>query len=189
MKILITGFEPFLNNKVNPSMDVANALLKRNRVVLILPVEYEKAKELLLETIKREKPDYILSLGLHDQSSTIRIERTAYNEMDSASPDNAGVIKRGEPVIEGGLEKISTLVYTALLSGLIRLRNVPCVESLNPGRYLCNMVYYLDLNSSATTSLFIHLPPYSAMDKEDMIKACEATIELLINGRHNINNI
>lgn len=189
MKILITGFEPFNGMEVNPSKTIAKKYVRSNYIVCILPVSYQKAKEEFLKVIEKEKPDYILSLGLNSGSQSVRVEHYAYNLMSGKNPDEDGVYKNQEVIIPGAPSRFSSLVDTTLITTLCKLKGISCIESGDPGRFICNMIYYLALNSKAKASLFIHLPKFEDMSSDQMVLAVDVAIEVLINGRHNPNNI
>jgi len=185
MKLLITGFEPFGGNEVNPSKVIAQECSDKNRVIHILPVSYQRTKDDFLKILEEEKPDYILSLGLNASSDTIHIEKYAYNLMSAKKPDNDGTYKSQEAIIPGEAERLSSSVDTTSIVDLCQKQGIACIESHDPGRYICNMAYYLGLSSKAKGALFVHLPKFSNMSLEDMLSAVNIAIEVLINAKIN----
>jgi pyroglutamyl-peptidase len=156
-KILVTGFEPFLQHALNPSKEVLSALADASVVTLLLPVSYAKAMEILLPKIESEKPDYIVGLGLAASRDAIALEQKAFNEATSSQPDNDGVTKTAEAIIPKGLHELDTTIDLNALKSLLAAKGIEAKTSLDPGRYVCNEVYYLALSSGAK-SLFVHLP-------------------------------
>src|SRR5574344_2186508 len=83
MKLLLSGFEPFLNNKINPSFEVLKKLPKDidvNEINIIeLPVTFNESFKVLEKEIKVIKPDIVISFGLAAGREAISLESTAYN--------------------------------------------------------------------------------------------------------------
>lgn len=75
MKILVTGFEPFLDNDINPSKELVESSLFASFNTMILPVSYGKARESLLLAIDSINPDLVLSFGLASSRKGITIEK------------------------------------------------------------------------------------------------------------------
>jgi pyroglutamyl-peptidase len=157
MKILITGFQPFLTHSTNPAETVAKALASKDHKVLILPVTYEGTKKELLKVMKKEKPNFILSLGLAASREHVSLEKNAFNEMNSSHPDAAGHLAYGEKILPAGKEILSTSIdLESLKLNLIKTGKKIDISN-DPGRYCCNECYYLAL-ASGTPALFVHLP-------------------------------
>jgi pyroglutamyl-peptidase len=92
MKILVTGFMPFLGEKINPSEMLANELAQNFPEVtsLILPVEFKKSFEVLKSHLKNTTYDYIVSLGEASRRSKIRLEKIDLNWIQSEHKDESG---------------------------------------------------------------------------------------------------
>jgi pyroglutamyl-peptidase len=175
MKILVTGFKPFLSHSTNPAETVARALENRDIKALILPVTYEGTKKQLLSAIKKEKPDFILSFGLAASRDHVSLEKQAFNELNSSHPDASGHLALGEKILPSGKEQLETsLDLKSFQSNLIKEGHIVDL-SLDPGRYCCNECYYLDL-ASGIPSLFIHLPLES---KSSILEDLEIATDLL----------
>lgn len=181
MKILVTGFGGFLSHQENPAEKVAKALQNEDTVVLILPVSYEKSRMLLLRKIEMVRPELILSFGLAASRKEISLEKTAYNAMASSSPDNDGVMKEGEKILPFGEENLSTPFALPALQKCLSEEGIPSVISLDPGRYICNEVYYSDLESGIP-SLFVHLPKDENCPLEEAIRAAKILEKALIDS-------
>tara|TARA_R110002072_G_scaffold64203_3_gene159461 strand:+ start:69716 stop:70231 length:516 start_codon:yes stop_codon:yes gene_type:complete len=150
--ILITGFTPFLDHKINPSQEIAN-LLKDSFSTIVFEVSYEKVTHKLLQ-LDLESYDAIILLGLSSNRNKISIEKFAYNLIDVAKPDNDNIIKQNEPILVGGRPKISTEFN---LGEITKVLEEEWQYSDDPGRYLCNFLFYKVLNRNRN-SVFIHLP-------------------------------
>ena len=104
-KILVTGFEPFGGDEVNPSGDIAKSLdgfeVAGHRVVsAIMPVEWGTVQSRLESLIDEVEPAVVLSLGLSAGRAEISVEKVAVN-YTSKSKDNAGVIPVERSIIQG----------------------------------------------------------------------------------------
>ena len=163
MKILVTGFEPFGGQTVNPSWlavrtlpeEIGSAQLVRAE----LPVEWSRTGRSLLDQIEKNAPDAILLTGQAGGADCVRIERVGLNLCDSASPDNAGEIRRDTPVAPGAPAAIfSTFDYARILSALTEA-GLPARYSYSAGTYLCNCALFTALNAAPGLPVgFIHLP-------------------------------
>ena len=165
--LLLTGFEPFLNYPVNPTMKIAKELhgMEIGRYKIhseILPVEFSKSGDALMAYIKEVKPDAVLSLGLAGGRSKITPERIAINVNDGPA-DNSGHIPVNEQITENGADGyFSTLPIRKMVNALNEA-GLPASISNTAGAYLCNNVMYRALhfaNKERPDMLagFIHIP-------------------------------
>lgn len=164
--ILVTGFEPFAAATSNPSKMVVEqlAMFEMTGVRLIskvLPVEFTKATQLLLDLMADIKPDVVIALGQAEGRSDISIERMAINLADAKIPDNAG-IKLTNQTIEtsGAAGYFSTLPVEELVLA-VNESGIKCSQSLSAGSFVCNYIFYQmqhALKNTKVISGFIHLP-------------------------------
>ena len=105
-KILVTGFDPFGGEKVNPALEVIKLLPKKvgeNEVrILEIPTVYRKSVEKIEKEIESYKPDYVLSIGQAGGRASISIERVAINIDDFRIKDNEGNQPIDEKIFEDG---------------------------------------------------------------------------------------
>lgn len=177
----MTGFERFLGNASNPSwaglvrMMELRPELKKRVAVGSIPVVYGTAAIALKELVTRYEPRMVICLGMHGgvESSgrglrTFYVERFAYNLDDCPAPDNAGNVRRDQPIVRSqsrDASLASTIDSGMLLEGLMR-SGAQAAVSDNPGRYLCNHLYFHALLHSQVgggkpQAGFIHVPPSS----------------------------
>ncbi|MEA4921373.1 MAG: pyroglutamyl-peptidase I [Clostridiaceae bacterium] len=180
MKILVTGFEPFGGESVNPSWMAVDTLPEQlNGAEIIkkrLPVVYYKALEILEGYINEYRPDVVLMSGQAGNSDSIRIERAGVNICEASIPDNDGVLLTGEPVVDGGpAAYFSTFPYRAMLSA-VKETGIAVKFSYSAGAYLCNHILYGALHMAETKypgmkAGFIHVPylPEQVKDKEGSV--------------------
>lgn len=174
-RVLITGFGAFLSHGVNPAEQVALSLKKEHYDIAILPVSYQKAKQAFFAIPNLRSYDLILSLGLASSRRLISLERTAYNEMNALHLDNDGVRKLGEVIVPGQPASLTTSLNVPALHEALEKAGIPSEISSDPGRYICNEVYYLDL-VSGIPALFVHFP---SLEKSSLEKDLAATKVIL----------
>ena len=196
MKVLVTGFEPFGGETLNPSWEAAcrlpDRIGERQIVKEQLPVEFIHAGEKMKAAFYRERPDTVLCLGQAGGRTGISIERIAVNLMDSEMPDNAGFCPKEEPVDKNGPDGLfARLPVRALKEALCR-EGIPAEVSLSAGTYVCNDLLYrllMLLKEEGGLGGFIHLPflPVQAagkagrpsMEMETMVRGLTLLIEEL----------
>ena len=167
---LITGFEPFGGQTVNPSWAVARALQGRTlgaveRPVKVqalqLPCVFDLALQVLQQHLQSLQPVAVLALGQAEGRSDISVERVAINVNDARIPDNAGAQPVDTPVVnDGPAAYFSTLPIKRIVAGL-RAAGLPASVSQTAGTYLCNHVFYGLLHALQGRTVpagFIHLP-------------------------------
>jgi pyroglutamyl-peptidase len=166
MSVLITGFEPFGGEAINPSWEVARALhgqvLAGQQVeAACLPTEFERAPAVLAEALARLRPRLVIALGQASGRAEVSIERVAVNLIDARIADNAGLRPHDAPVCPGApAAYFSTLPVKALRDGL-RAAGHPAGLSLSAGAFVCNQVFFelqRRLEGQGAMSGFIHLP-------------------------------
>lgn len=106
MKILVTGFEPFGGETMNPSWEVVRLLPDEIAGVQIIkkemPVVFDRGKEELAEAAKLHRPDLVLCVGQAGGTPSICVERVGINLIDARIPDNDGKQPVDMPVCEDG---------------------------------------------------------------------------------------
>lgn len=171
--LLLTYFEPFDGRDVNRSESVARALAEEpalreafERIVLCsVPVVYDRAEESTGRCISEaraaddaNRPMLVVSFGEYD-GTRLRIETAAHNlDNTPGIADNAGVVRSGSRIVEGGPESIGFLFpFTEFFkSGALRALD-PRVSS-SPGAFLCNhLAYQLARRHVETPFVFIHV--------------------------------
>jgi pyroglutamyl-peptidase len=166
LRILITGFEPFGGDSVNPSWLVAQHLSRASIAgaqvqALQLPCVFGVSAQVLAQALAQHQPDVVLALGLAQGREGISIERVAINVDDARIPDNAGQQPIDTPVVPGGpAAYFSTLPIKRLVQGLQQAVH-PVHISQTAGTFVCNHVFYAlqhHLRGQHVMSGFVHLP-------------------------------
>lgn len=187
--VLITGFEPFGENLVNPSIMVSDFLngtsIEGKKVYsLSLPVIYFKAANKVRNKMDKLSPDFVICLGLDNRSTSIAVERNAWNVIASFHPDNEGTVIIFRPIAFAPLYLSSTLPVTKIVDDM-RAANISALHSLFAGTFVCNEVFYKALLYSKKKNIevgFIHMPniptqnPYG-MEFEKLAEAVRIAIK------------
>jgi pyroglutamyl-peptidase len=171
--ILVTGFEPFGGDAVNPSQELAKAVDGRaigTLVVrsLVLPVQHEAARDIVAAELDADGLASVVQLGLAGGRARVSLERVAVNVMDYQQPDAAGDVKRDEACVPGGPPAYwSTLPLRQILAELAA-QGIPAHLSYTAGAYLCNFAMYTTLHALAERGRtipagFVHLPYLPSM--------------------------
>ena len=202
--VLVTGFEPFAGERLNPSALAAQALdgreLAHQRVVgTVLPCVFGKSLTVLEHEIQRTQPDLVICVGLAGGRGEISVERVAINVEDAIIPDNAGNQPVDRPVVQGGPAAYwSTLPIKSIVAAL-REANLPAMISQSAGTFVCNHVFYGLMRLLAGTPEvrggFIHVPflPEQARRVADgtpglpldtIIRGLEIAIETSLTTQH-----
>lgn len=198
MKLLISGFEPFGGEKVNPSWEVVkrlpNIMSDCEIVKCCLPVSFVSAQQKIAEAIRLHCPDVVISVGQAGGRSAVSFERAALNVADSQKPDNDGFLPTDLQVVEGGPAAYFSTLPIKQMKLTVVDAGIPAEISNSAGTFVCNSVMYTALHISATESNpmlagFIHLPymPCQVIDKpkkasmnlEDMAKAVEIAVSVV----------
>lgn len=179
-KILITGFRPFLGEKINPS-EILLDQLKRdfafqgNVDTLLLPVSFVQAPQILQEHLAKKKYDVILLLGQAGGRAKICLERVALNWIETENPDEEGYQPSQGPIVMGQAPAIFCELPLEMWKQQLQKKNLPVTISLSAGGYVCNYVYYqvllkLQEQKSSCRACFIHVPylPEQTLNKENM---------------------
>ena len=146
-RILLTGFEPFGGEPVNPSWQVAQALdgeaIAGAHVTAVqLPCVFGGALTALDAALQAVRPDLVLCLGQAGGRCDFSLERVAINVDDARIDDNAGARPIDEPVVPGGPAGLfSSLPIKAMVAAL-RAQGLPASVSQTAGTFVCNHVFY-----------------------------------------------
>ena len=191
-KILITGFEPFNGEKINPSWQAVSMLENEIDGYLIsklcIPVVFEEAAQIVLEKAKEISPDVIICVGQAGGRNAINVELVGINLQYGKIPDNKGNQPKDKPIIEGGNTAYFSTLPVRKIVDAINKENIPSVLSYSAGAYVCNDVLYTLLAHFGNTSTrvgFIHVPYSSEQNKEpsmninDIAKALKIAMENL----------
>ena len=189
-KLLITGFEPFGEEKINPSWE-ALKLLPDNIAgyeihKLLLPVVFGDAAQIVIDEVGKICPDVIISIGQAGGRDAITPELVGINLRNASIPDNCGNKPTDEPIILNGADAHFSTLPVRKIADMINEKGIPSKVSYSAGAYVCNDVLYTLLAHYKGTEVlvgFIHVPYCSEQNKEpsmslgDIAKAITIAIE------------
>ena len=188
MQALVTGFEPFGGDRVNPSFEALKRLPAGLGGLAIatcsLPVVYGEALSVLRRALAHAAPDIVLCTGLAGGRAELSLERVAINIDDARMPDNAGNQPIDQPVIAGApAAYFATLPIKAAVAAL-REAGLPAAVSNSAGTFLCNHVFFGLMHEAAKARLFrggfLHvpyLPSQAAQERAAPSMALEQVVE------------
>ncbi|MBV8331435.1 MAG: hypothetical protein JO192_01740 [Candidatus Eremiobacteraeota bacterium] len=167
-RVLITGFEPYGGDKINPSEMVARSLegrliSGRPLSVRVLPAETRTLRERLEQAILEEDPDIVVTIGQFGGRTAMAVERVAVNVLDFEHPDNVGVMRKGDVIARGSADaRLSNMPFDKVVEAW-HANGVPGYVSNSAGTFLGNQVLYelLGLTEMAATPVIaglVHLP-------------------------------
>ena len=202
MKILITGFDPFGGESVNPAYEAVKLLpdtiAGAQLIKLEIPTVFAKSIEVVKEAVKTYHPDIVIDVGQAGGRACVTIEKVAINLAEAGIPDNAGDEPHDEPLEADGPDAhFSTLPVTKMVQN-VKAHGLPCEISYTAGTYVCNSIMYRVLHLAAKEypemkAGFIHVP-YSceqtakkngcvaSMPLETIAKSLEYAIAAAVKG-------
>lgn len=201
MKILVTGFDPFDKEPINPAIEVVKRLPDQIKGADILKLEVPTVRyesiELIDQTIEKENPDVILSIGQAGGRAEISVERIGINVDDFRIKDNHGNQPIDEVIFKDGQSAYFSSLPIKAMVERIKSANIPASVSNSAGTFVCNHVLYGVAHLIITKypkkkSGFIHIPFMNeqvvnkenmpSMDIETMTLAIEKAIEAIVNN-------
>ena len=208
MKILITGFDPFGGENINPALEAVKILpsniLGSEVIKHEIPTVFRKSLLCIEEAIIKYNPDVVLSIGQASGRFAIMPERVAINLDDARIPDNEKNQPIDEKIYENGENAyFSNLPIKAMVEEM-KNDNIPAAVSNTAGTFVCNHVMYgvLHLINTKYKNIrggFIHVPciPAQVINKpgvasmsiEDIAKGLEASIRAIVKNDIDIKSV
>jgi pyroglutamyl-peptidase len=205
MKLLITGFDPFGGENINPATEAVKALpdtINGAEIIkLEIPTVYRKSLKAIEEAVKQYDPDVILSVGQAGGRFDITVERIAMNLDDYRIKDNEG----NQPIDEKIYEDGENAYFSSLpIKAMVKAMNdcgVPASVSNSAGSFVCNHVMYgvlymINKEGGRRRGGFIHIPflPEQAvgkwnvpsMSKAEVVKGLTAAIGAIVDNMNDI---
>lgn len=199
MKLLLTAFDPFGGDAINPALEavklVADKIGRFDIVKLEVPTVFRKSIDTVAKAIEEEKPDVVLCIGQAGGRFEITPERVAINVDDARIKDNEGNQPIDTKIFEDGENAYFTTLPIKAMVEAIREANLPAAVSNTAGTFVCNHLMYGILYTLAKKyphikGGFTHVPfipaqvarrtpvaPYMAL--EDIKRGLEAAIDAI----------
>ena len=210
MKILVTGFDPFGEDRINPALEAVKRLpdnIAGAKIIkLEIPTKFNISAEVVKEAIENYKPDYVLNVGQAGGRFAITPERVAINLDDGRIADNAGYQPLNQTIQSDGATAYFTQLPIKAMTKAIREVGLPATVSNSAGTFVCNHIFYQVQYQRAKffpdiKAGFIHIPylPEQVISKPQMpslsladdIKGLIAAISAIVerDGQGDINTI
>lgn len=200
MKILVTGFDPFGGEKINPAIEAVKRLPETIHGATIerveIPTVFHRSAEVMKAKMEEVHPDVVLNIGQAGGRAGITPERVAINQDDARIPDNDGQQPIDETIqADGETAYFSTLPIKAMVEA-IRAQGLPASVSNTAGTFVCNHIMYQALYLTHTAfkgckAGFVHIPflPEQVTDKpgqasmnlDDIVKGLTAAIGAIVD--------
>ena len=208
MKILVTGFDPFGGEPINPAIESVKRLPDNiagaEIIKLEIPTVRKKSLEKIEKAINEHNPDVILSIGQAGGRFDISIERVGINLDDFRIPDNEGNQIIDEPIFPDGENSYFVKLPVKAMVQNVQKNNIPASVSYTAGTFVCNHVLYgvmylIEKKYKGKKSGFIHIPflPQQVIDKRNMpsmelntiVKGLTAAIEAIVKNNEDIKEV
>ncbi len=192
--VLITGFDPFGGENINPSWEAVKLMseeIGEYRIVKMqIPTVFGKASQTVIEKIDEISPCAVICVGQAGGRSVVTPEVIGINLREANIADNEGNTPKNTAVVNGGPDAyFSTLPVRGMVEAVKR-QGIPCALSFSAGAFVCNDVLYSVLHHLKDSSVrvgFIHVPyipqqtdeKTPSMSLEQIVKALETAVEAL----------
>lgn len=202
MKVLVTGFDPFDGESVNPAFEAVKLLPDKiadaEIIKLEIPTVFTRSAEVVEKAIEEYQPDIVLSIGQAGGRSCVTVEKVAINLAEARIPDNDGEQPIDQALREDGDTAYFATVPVKAMVANMRKHGIPAHISYTAGTFVCNSVMYhvlylLDKKFPGVHGGFIHVPYESSqvvdkpngtpfMPVDQIAKALEYAIEAAVKG-------
>ena len=202
MKILITGFDPFGGESVNPAYEAVKRLPDiiegAELVRMEVPTVYGEASRITCEAMDKRQPAAVLCVGQAGGRGAITPERIAINCMDARIPDNAGRHPVDAPCEPGGPDGVFSTLPIRQICEKIREAGLPADISNTAGTFVCNELMYRVLRHAgrmdpAIPAGFIHVPflpeqltgrnaNAPALPLDDIVRALAIAVRVIVRA-------
>jgi pyroglutamyl-peptidase len=141
----------------------------------------------VVSAIERCQPDVVVSFG--QGTDEIHLEETAYNLQDTSDapggvPDNRGFIALARPIAAQGEAQLASRLPLDAVAAALSAYGEPASLSDDPGRYVCNNVFFAELGATDRPAGFIHLP-YTSQFTDETRAHWGAVVETILNALAN----
>ncbi len=167
IRILVTGFEPFGGETVNPSWEAVQQLSGQAADAeitrVLVPTTYAGSIETVMEAQERCRPQAIVMVGQAGGRTGLSLERIGVNLDEADAPDNAGVAHRGVPIEAAGPAAYFATLPLSELVQCLQGAGIPAGISNSAGLFVCNHLLYGVLHRLSAAGLpvragFVHVP-------------------------------
>lgn len=191
MKVLITGFDPFGGETVNPAYEAVKMLPDQiagaKIIKLEIPTVYTKGGKVVEAAMEEHQPDVVLCIGQAGGRSSITIEKVAINLAEARIKDNEG----NQPMdtalhADGDTAYFTNLPCKAVVNEL-REHRIPAHISYTAGTFVCNdvmyhVLYLIHKKYNKVRGGFIHVPYALEQVIDKPQGTCAMSLETIAEG-------
>jgi pyroglutamyl-peptidase len=208
MKVLVTGFDPFGGESVNPALEAVKKLpatISGAEIIkLEIPTVFRESLKKIEENIEKHKPDIVICIGQAGGRYGITPERVGINIDDARIEDNKGNQPIDLPIFEDGENAyFSTLPIKAMVKEL-QEAGIPSSVSNTAGTFVCNhvmygLMYMIDKKFPNVRGGFIHIPYMTSqvakkpntpsMSLDEIAKGLEICLKAAIENKEDVKTI
>ncbi|MEB6550452.1 pyroglutamyl-peptidase I [Heyndrickxia sporothermodurans] len=167
-KVLITGFDPFGQDQINPALEAIKRFKDRiienvEVVTLEVPTVFHESIKVVIKAIELHQPDVVICVGQAGGRTQITPERVAINIDDARIPDNRQKQPIDEAIVENGpVGYWSSLPIKRIVHNM-KKSGIPSAISNSAGTFVCNHLFYgvmnyIEKNTPHIRGGFIHIP-------------------------------
>ncbi len=205
MKILVTGFDPFGDDDVNPAsliLDELPAKIGNHEIeTRQIPTSAKRSRIELENLLNGQSFDAVICIGQAGGRPDVTLERVAINLDEFRIADNDGEVLSGQKICADGPDGFLSRLPLKTMVKHVQNRKIPASVSYSAGTFVCNHIFYLANYILAQQgkngmSTFIHVPylpeqvankpQYPSMSLNIMVEAIIAAIEV-IDADDNVN--
>lgn len=199
MKILVTGFDPFGGESINPAWEAVSRLPKEIEgaevVTVQIPTVFGDSAKRLFEAVEQQQPDAVVCVGQAGGRFGITPERVAINVDDARIADNKGQQPLDTVIQADGAPAYFTTLPVKAMVEAVKKAGLPASLSNTAGTFVCNHImyqnlYYLAKNHPNTQGGFIHVPyvteqvvdkpGQASMALADIVKGLTVCLETIV---------
>ena len=190
-RLLITGFEPFGGESINPSWEAVRLLPDTIGEIALhklqIPTLFGSAAQTVIDAARELGPDAILCVGQAGGRSAVTPEYVGINLRHARIADNAGRQPQDEAIVPGGPAAYFATVPVRRMVAAVEAAGVPCTCSYSAGTFVCNELLYSLLHRFRDTDTmvgFIHVPYLPrqgspSLPLDEMVRALSAAVSAL----------
>lgn len=207
MKVLVTGFDPFGGDKVNPAYEAVKKMPSEiagaEIIKLEVPTVFGKSGQVVKEAIQEHQPEIVICVGQAGGRSAISFERVAINLAEARIADNEGNQPFDTPLEADGPAAYFTSLPIKAMTKNVHEHGLPAYISYTAGTFVCNDIMYRLLHLIETEfptirGGFIHVPfspdqvidrpvGTSAMSLDDIAASLTYAVEAAVNNKEDIS--
>ncbi|KQL54261.1 pyrrolidone-carboxylate peptidase [Heyndrickxia shackletonii] len=207
-KVLITGFDPFGKDVVNPALEAVKKLEGRKIddveiVTQEVPTVFHESIKVVTQAIEANQPDVVICVGQAGGRTQITPERVAINIDDARIPDNRNNQPIDEQIVEDGPAAYWSTLPVKRIVHHMREAGIPAAVSNSAGTFVCNHLFYglmnyLEKNAPHIRGGFIHIPfipeqtvhnNAPSLGLDTIVKALELAAVVAANEKEDIREI